>query len=78
MKLLQRYLEMAQKARKMTTFQSFFLEKKLQLQTELLDKYRVYYCIENYSFFPTDPTKYIVIIAITWWCIYSAHAFHLH
>lgn len=77
MKLLQRYLEMAQKARKMTTFQSFFLKKKLQLQTELLDKYRVYYCIENYSFFPTDPTKYIVIIAITW-CIYSAHAFHLH
>ena len=60
MKLLQRYLEMAQKARKMTTFQSFFLEKKLQLQTELLDKYRVYYCIENYSFFPTDPTKNIL------------------
>ena len=77
MKLLQRYLEMAQKARKMTTFQSFFWKKKLQLQTELLDKYRVYYCIENYSFFPTDATKYIVIIAITW-CIYSAHAFHLH
>ena len=28
MKLLQRYLEMAQKARKMTTFQSSFFGKK--------------------------------------------------
>ena len=60
MKLLQRYLEMAQKARKMTTFQSFFWKKKLQLETELLDKYSVYYCIENYSFFPTDPTIHTI------------------
>ena len=49
---------MAQKARKMTTFQSFFFgksKKKLQLQTELLDKYRALY--RKLLLLPTDPTK---------------------